>query len=257
MLDLSGVSAIVTGGASGLGAATTRALADKGALVTIVDLNEEKANALVEELGGAATFVKTDITNPDQVQAAVEDATSKDRPLRVLVNCAGIGYAKRTLGKNGPHDLESFQKVIDINLVGTFNMIRLAGDAMAKTEPYNEDGARGVIISTASVAAFEGQIGQIAYATSKAGVHGMTICLARDLSTVGIRANSIAPGIIDTDMLAGVSDEFRKTLGAGVPFPARIGQPAEYADLALFLAQNDYMNGETVRFDAALRMAPR
>ena len=136
-------------------------------------------------------------------------------------------------------------------------MIRLAGDAIAKTEPYNEDGAGGVIISTASVAAFEGQIGQIAYATSKAGVHGMTICLARDLSNVGIRANCIAPGIIDTDMLAGVSEDFRKTLGAGVPFPARIGDPAEYADVALFLAQNDYMNGETVRFDAALRMAPR
>lgn len=256
-MDLSGVSAIVTGGASGLGAATTRALADKGALVTIVDLNEEKGNALVAELGGAATFVKTDITSSEQVAAAIEDATSKDRPLRVLINCAGIGFAGRVLSKKGTHTLETFQKVIDINLVGTFNMLRLGAEAMAKTEAYNEDGARGVIISTASVAGFEGQIGQIAYATSKAGVHGMTIVAARDLSTSGIRVNCIAPGIIDTEMLAGVDDEFRKTLGAGVPFPARIGNPAEYADVALFLAQNDYMNGETVRFDAALRMAPR
>ena len=256
-MDLSGVSAIVTGGASGLGAATTRALADKGALVTIVDLNEEKGNALVAELGGSATFVKTDITSPEQAAAAVADATSKDRPLRVLVNCAGIGFAGRVLSKKGTHSLETFQKVIDINLVGTFNMLRLGAEAMAQTEPYNEDGARGVIISTASVAAFEGQIGQIAYATSKAGVHGMTICAARDLSTSGVRVNCIAPGIIDTEMLAGVDEEFRKTLGAGVPFPARIGKPSEYADVALFLAQNDYMNGETVRFDAALRMAPR
>lgn len=256
-MDLSGVSAIVTGGASGLGAATTRALADKGALVTIVDLNEEKGNALVAELGGSATFVKTDITSSEQVAAAIEDATSKDRPLRVLINCAGIGFAGRVLSKKGTHALEPFQKVIDINLVGTFNMLRLGAEAMASTEPYNEDGARGVIISTASVAGFEGQIGQIAYATSKAGVHGMTIVAARDLSTSGVRVNCIAPGIIDTEMLAGVDDEFRKTLGAGVPFPARIGKPEEYADVALFLAQNDYMNGETVRFDAALRMAPR
>lgn len=256
-MDLSGVSAIVTGGASGLGAATSRALAEKGALVTIVDLNEEKGNALVAELGGSATFVKTDITSSEQASAAIKDATSKDRPLRVLVNCAGIGFAGRVLSKKGVHPLESFQKVIDINLVGTFNMLRLGAEAMAATEPYNEDGARGVIISTASVAGFEGQIGQIAYATSKAGVHGMTICAARDLSTSGIRVNCIAPGIIDTDMLAGVDEQFRKTLGAGVPFPSRIGKPSEYADLALFLAQNDYMNGETVRFDAALRMAPR
>lgn len=256
-MDLSGVSAIVTGGASGLGAATTRALADKGALVTIVDLNQEKGDALVAELGGSATFVKADITNTEQASAAIADATSKDRPLRVLINCAGIGFAGRVLSKKGTHTLESFQKVIDVNLVGTFNMLRLAAEAMAETAPYTEDGARGVIISTASVAGFEGQIGQIAYATSKAGVHGMTIVAARDLSTSGIRVNCIAPGIIDTEMLAGVDDEFRKTLGSGVPFPKRIGNPAEYADVALFLAQNDYMNGETVRFDAALRMAPR
>ncbi|WP_134322660.1 SDR family NAD(P)-dependent oxidoreductase [Cumulibacter soli] len=256
-MDLSGVSAIVTGGASGLGAATTRALAEKGALITIVDLNEDKGNALVAELGGSATFVKTDITNSDQVAAAIEDATSKDRPLRVLINCAGIGAAGRVLSKKGTHSLEMFQKIIDVNLVGTFNMLRLGAEAMAATEAYNEDGARGVIISTASVAGFEGQIGQIAYATSKAGVHGMTICAARDLSTSGIRVNCIAPGIIDTEMLAGVDEAFRKTLGEGVPFPSRIGKPQEYADVALFLAQNDYMNGETVRFDAALRMAPR
>ncbi|PRZ38605.1 NAD(P)-dependent dehydrogenase (short-subunit alcohol dehydrogenase family) [Antricoccus suffuscus] len=255
-MDLSAVSALVTGGASGLGEATVRALHAKGASVTIVDLAEEKGQALAAELGGATTYVKTDVTNPDQVQAAVDDASSKDSPLRVVVNCAGIGYAKRTLTKTGPHDLESFQKVININLVGTFNVLRLAAAAMATTAPL-EDDARGVIINTASVAAFEGQIGQIAYATSKAGIHGMTLPAARDLSSVGIRVNTIAPGIIDTPMLAGVTDEFRKTLGDGVPFPKRIGRPSEYAQIAVFLGEHDYINGETIRFDAALRMAPR
>ena len=255
-MDLSAVSALVTGGASGLGEATVRALNAKGASVTIVDLAGDKGKALAEELGGATTYVKTDVTNTEQVQAAVDDAASKDAPLRVVVNCAGIGYAKRTLSKTGPHDLESFQKVISINLVGTFNVLRLAAEAISKTDPL-EDDARGVIINTASVAAFEGQIGQIAYATSKAGIHGMTLPAARDLSNVGIRVNTIAPGIIDTPMLAGVSDEFRKTLGAGVPFPKRIGRPDEYAQVAIFLAEHDYINGETIRLDAALRMAPR
>lgn len=256
-MELSGVSAIVTGGASGLGEATVRALADKGALVTIVDMAQDKGEALAAELGGGVTFVKADVTNSEQVQAAIDDATTKDAPLRVVVNCAGVGTAKRVLGKNGPHDLESFEKVIAINLVGSFNVLRLAADAMSKTEPYNEDGARGVIINTASVAAFEGQIGQIAYSASKAAIHGMTLPAARDLATVGVRVNTIAPGIIDTPMLAGVDDEFRKTLGAGVPFPKRIGRPDEFAHLAVFLAEHDYINGETVRFDAALRMAPR
>ncbi|GAB3296835.1 SDR family oxidoreductase [Epidermidibacterium keratini] len=257
-MDLGAVSAIVTGGASGLGEATTRALAEEGASVTIVDLAADKGTALAAELGGATTYVAADVTNPEQVQQAIDDASSKDSPLRVVINCAGIGYAKRVLGKDGSaHDLESFQKVIAVNLTGTFNVLRLAAEAIAKAEPYNEDGARGVIVNTASVAAFEGQIGQIAYATSKAGIQGMTLPAARDLSSVGIRVNAIAPGIIDTAMLAGVSDEFRKTLGAGVPFPKRIGRPDEYAEVALFLARHDYMNGETVRFDAALRMAPR
>lgn len=255
-MDLSAVSALVTGGASGLGEATVRALTAKGATVTIVDLAAEKGAALAAELGGGTSFVCADVTDSEAISSAVSDASDKDNPFRVVVNCAGIGAAKRILGKGGVHDLETFQKIVAVNLTGTFNVLRLAAEAISKTDAI-EDGARGVIINTASVAAFEGQIGQIAYATSKAGIHGMTLPAARDLAQVGIRVNTIAPGIIDTPMLAGVTDEFRKTLGSGVPFPQRIGRPEEYAQIAVFLAEHDYINGETIRFDAALRMAPR
>lgn len=255
-MDLSGVAAVVTGGASGLGEATTRALTARGAAVTIIDMAEDKGAALAAEIGGATTFLKTDVTDSEQVAAAIADASSKGVPFRVAVNCAGVGWAARTVGKTGPHDLDLFTKVITINLIGTFNVLRLAADAMSKNDPL-EDNLRGVIINTASIAAYEGQIGQIAYAASKAGVVGLTLPAARDLSTIGIRVNTIAPGLVDTPMLASVSDEFRATLASGIPFPRRLAKPSEYAELAAFLIEHDYINGEVVRMDAALRMAPR
>lgn len=255
-MNLSGVAAVVTGGASGLGEATTRTLTARGAAVTIIDMAEDKGAALAAEIGGATTFVKTDVTDSDQVEAAIADASSKGVPFRVAVNCAGVGWAARTVGKTGPHDLDLFTKVITINLIGTFNVLRLAADAMSKNEPL-EDNLRGVIINTASIAAYEGQIGQIAYAASKAGVVGLTLPAARDLSNIGIRVNTIAPGLVDTPMLASVSDEFRATLASGIPFPRRFAKSSEYAELAAFLIEHDYINGEVVRMDAALRMAPR
>ena len=251
------VAAVVSGGASGLGGATSRALAAKGAAVTILDLQEDRGRALADELGGDTTFVRTDVTDEASVQAAIADATGKDRPLRVAVNCAGIGWAQRTVGRDGsPHDFGAFTRTVLVNLVGTFNVLRLAAAAMAGTEP-EEDGERGVIVNTASIAAFDGQIGQIAYSASKGGVVGMTLPAARDLSSVGIRVCTIAPGLVDTPMLAGLPEEARTALAAGIPFPKRLARPADYAELALALVEHGYLNGEVFRMDGALRMAPR
>ena len=255
-MDLKDVAALVTGGASGLGEATARALTRRGAAVTLLEMDGDRARAVAADVGDTSS-VAADVTDADQVSAAVADAAGKGRPLRVAVNCAGVGWASRLLSRNGePHDLGLFTRVVMVNLVGTFNVMRLAAAEIART-PELDDGARGVIVNTASVAAYEGQIGQIAYAASKAGVVGLTLPAARDLASSGIRVCTIAPGIVDTPMLAGVSDEFRAGLAAGVPFPRRLGTPAEYADVAVFLAQHDYLNGETIRMDAALRMAPK
>jgi NAD(P)-dependent dehydrogenase (short-subunit alcohol dehydrogenase family) len=255
-MKLEAVSAIVTGGASGLGAATVRQLVGGGARAVIVDRDEEKGAALAAELGDAAVFVKTDVTDPDQVQAAI-DAAADLGPLRVAVSCAGVGWAARTLNRQGePHELKLYKTVVEINLIGTFNVLRLAASAMARTEPL-DDGERGCIVNTASVAAFEGQIGQIAYASSKAGVVGMTLPAARDLSPVGIRVCTIAPGLFDTPMLASLPDEVRASLAATVVFPKRLGDPAEYGKMVRAIAENSYLNGEVIRLDGALRMAPK
>ena len=253
-MDLNGVSALVTGGASGLGAATVRRLARAGATVVIADLQADKGEALAAEVGGA--FVQTDVTKEETIATAVEVAMSS-APLRAVVNCAGIGPPARTLNRDGtPHDLGHFKLIIEINLIGTFNTIRLAAAAMSTTEPLT-DGLRGAIVNTASVAAYDGQIGQAAYSASKGGVVGMTLPIARDLSTVGIRVNTIAPGIIDTPLLAGLPEPARMSLGEQVLFPKRMGQPEEYADVAYLLLTNDYMNAETVRMDGGIRMAPK
>jgi NAD(P)-dependent dehydrogenase (short-subunit alcohol dehydrogenase family) len=253
-MELVGVAAIVTGGASGLGAATVRRLAAAGAKVVVADLQDEKGEALANEVGGA--FVHADVTNSDQVSAAVAVAVEAG-PLRAVVNCAGIGPPARTLNRDGsPHDLDHFRTVIEINLIGTFNVIRLAAVEMAKTDPL-ADGQRGAIVNTASVAAYDGQIGQAAYSASKGGIVGMTLPVARDLSSIGIRVNTIAPGIIDTPLLAGLPEPARESLGQQVLFPKRLGRPDEYAGIAYMLLTNDYMNAETVRMDGGIRMAPK
>ena len=246
-------AAIVTGGASGLGAATAAALAGAGASVFAFDLP-----AAVESAPGVAgvTYVPVDVTDAEQVQAAVDQAAAGPEPLRIVVNCAGIGPSMRILGRKGPHDLAFFAKVVQVNLIGSFNVLALAAEKIAATEPL-EHGQRGVVVNTASIAAFEGQVGQAAYAASKGGIVGLNLPAARDLAQYGIRVNTIAPGIIETPMLSTVSEEFRAGLAAGVPFPQRLGRPEEYADLVLFLVGHDYLNGEVVRMDGALRMAPR
>jgi NAD(P)-dependent dehydrogenase (short-subunit alcohol dehydrogenase family) len=246
--------AIVTGGASGLGGATARALADRGARVFGLDLPDAVRKAQADAPPGIS-YLAADVTDPDQVLAAVATA-AEDGPLRIAVNCAGIGTAGRVLSKKGPHDLALYRKVIEVNLIGTFNVLRLAADAIAKTDPIADD-QRGVIINTASIAAFDGQIGQAAYASSKGGVVGLTLPAARDLAQFGIRVMTIAPGIVDTPMLAGVSDDFRAGLAEGVPFPKRLARPDEYAQLAVSIVEHDYLNGEVIRMDGALRMAPR
>jgi NAD(P)-dependent dehydrogenase (short-subunit alcohol dehydrogenase family) len=252
-MKLPGHVALVTGGASGLGAATVRRLSEGGAKVVIVDQND-RGTELAKEL--SATFVKADVTDAAQVEAAVAEASTLG-PLRVVVQCAGVGWASRTLDKTGkPHDLELFQKVIAINLVGHFNVLRLAASAISKTEP-TDAGERGVIVMTASVAAYDGQIGQIAYAASKAGVVGMTLPAARDLAPAGIRVVTIAPGIFDTPMLGGLSEEVRAALSRDVVFPKRLGSPAEYASLVAAIVDTGYLNGETIRLDGALRMPPK
>ena len=258
-MELNGISAIVTGGASGLGEATARQLAARGAKVVIADMNAEKGNALAGEIGGK--FVTVDVTNTEQVIAAT-DAAKELGPVRALVNCAGIGWATRTVGKGGydtAHDLDVFNKVIQVNLVGTFNCIRIGATAMAETEPVDEDGTRGAIVNTASLAAFDGQIGQAAYSASKGGVVGMTLPIARDLRAIGVRVNTIAPGLIDTPIYGSgeASEAFKAGLSKDVQFPKRLGKADEFATLALELITNDYMNAETIRIDGGARLGPK
>jgi NAD(P)-dependent dehydrogenase (short-subunit alcohol dehydrogenase family) len=253
-MKLSGSVALVTGGASGLGAATVRRLVAAGAKVVIVDRDEAKGAALASELG--QSYAKADVTEPAQIEAAIAEAAALG-PLRIAVSCAGVGWASRTLDKTGkPHDLDLFKTVIGINLVGTFNVLRLAAAAISKTEPL-EFGERGVIVNTASVAAFDGQVGQIAYASSKAGVAGMTLPAARDLAPVGIRVVTIAPGIFDTPMLGALPEDKRAALAADVVFPTRLGNPDEYGALVVAIVENGYLNGETIRLDGSLRMPPK
>lgn len=251
-MDISGIAAVVTGGGSGLGAATARALAEKGAKVTVLDISIDGAKAVAEEIGGLA--LACDVTQETAAEA-LDEAAGKYGVARVLINCAGIAPSGRTVGKEGPLPLANYAKVIGVNLIGTFNMLRLAAARMAKLDLLGEE--RGVIINTASIAAYEGQIGQVAYASSKGGVVGMTLPAARDLSSLAIRVNSIAPGIFMTPMLMTVSEEYRKSLGAQVPFPSRLGDPTEYAALAVHIVENTMINGETIRLDGALRMGPR
>ena len=245
---------LVTGGASGLGAATAQMAAANGAKVVIADLQADLGEKLAKEIGGK--YCKCDVTSEADGKAATEMAVKSFGGLHVLVNCAGIGVAERTIGKDAPHDLARFARVININLIGTFNMIRLAADAMAKAGP-NAAGERGVIINTASVAAFDGQIGQAAYSASKGGIVGMTLPIARDLSRNGIRVVTIAPGLFLTPMLLGLPKEAQDSLGKQVPFPSRLGKPEEYAQLARQIVENEMLNGETIRLDGAIRMAPK
>jgi 3-hydroxyacyl-CoA dehydrogenase/3-hydroxy-2-methylbutyryl-CoA dehydrogenase len=255
-MELQGSSALIAGGASGLGEATARRLHGAGATVVIADLNADKGESLATELGERASFVEANVLESEQVQAAVDAAAGGPNPLRVSVCCAGIGWAQRTTSKNGPHDLELFSNVIKVNLIGTFNVLRLASTAINSTEP-DEGGERGVCVNTASIAAFDGQIGQVAYAASKGGIVGLTLPAARDLAGRGIRVVTIAPGLFDTPLLAGLPEESRAALGAGIPFPSRLGQPAEYADLVAAIVANPMLNGETIRLDGALRMPPK
>jgi NAD(P)-dependent dehydrogenase (short-subunit alcohol dehydrogenase family) len=252
-MEIRGTGALVVGGASGLGEAAVRELHRQGAVVTIADVDREKGAALAGELG--APFVGCDVRDEQQVQAAVDRAAQADG-LRICVCCAGTGWAQRLTGGRGPHPLEAFERVIAVNLVGTFNVLRLAATKMLESDPRS-DGERGVCINTASIAAFEGQIGQVAYAASKGGVVGLTLPAARELAAAGIRVLTIAPGLFDTPLLAGLPDDARTALAASIPFPKRLGLPAEYARLAAHAIANRMLNGETIRLDGALRMAQR
>ncbi len=257
-MELNGVSAVVSGGASGLGEATVRELAAHGVKVVVADLNEDKGKALADEVGGV--FVKTDVSDEEQVTAAVQAAVDTGAPLRVIVNSAGIGWAERTVNRDGsPAALKNFETVIRVNLIGTFNLMRIGAAAIAKTDPADADGLRGVVINTASVAALEGQTGQVAYSASKGGIVGMTLPAARDLSAIGVRVNTICPGIIDTPIYGEgeAAEAFKAKLYAPVPFPKRMGRASEFAHLVRSLIENDYMNGETVRFDGAIRFQPK
>jgi NAD(P)-dependent dehydrogenase (short-subunit alcohol dehydrogenase family) len=261
-MQLNGTSAIVTGGASGLGEATARMLAAAGSHVIIADLNEEAGKQVAAETGGL--FVKTNVTDEDAVLGAVGAAEDSGHPLRVAVNCAGIGFAARTVGRDGaPHDLAAFARVIAINLTGTFNTLRLAASAMSRTEPVDADGQRGVIVNTSSVAGIEGQTGQIAYSASKGGIIGMTLPAARDLSVIGVRVNTICPGVIYTPIYKSIAsagkdaDEFLARLSAPVVFPKRLGRADEFGQLVKSLIENDYMNAEVIRFDGGIRFQPK
>ncbi|HEX4838554.1 MAG TPA: SDR family NAD(P)-dependent oxidoreductase [Solirubrobacteraceae bacterium] len=253
-MRIEGSSAMVVGGASGLGEATVRSLHERGAVVTVADVNAEKGSALAAKLG--VEFVACDVREESQVQAAVERAATIDGGLRIAICCAGTGWAQKVAGSRGPHPLTPFETIVQINLIGTFNVLRFAATAMIASDPL-KDGERGVCVNTASIAAFDGQIGQIAYSASKGGVVGMTLPAARDLAQQGIRVNTIAPGLFDTPLLAALPDEARGKLGAGVPFPQRLGAPAEYAQLACHIVENRMLNGEVIRLDGALRMPPR
>jgi len=255
-MDIKGKVALVSGGASGLGAATVRMIVDAGGRAVILDLNEKVGHTLAGELGDAARFVRADVSDPGEVEQAVKVATDAFGALHICVNCAGIGDPQKVIGKEGPADLARYTKVIRVNLIGTFNVTRLAAWAISKSEP-NADGERGVVVMTASVAAFDGQIGQCAYSASKGGIVGMTLPFARDMANVGIRVATIAPGLFDTPLLAALPDDVKASLGAMVPFPKRLGKPAEYAQLAKQIIENPMLNGEVIRLDGAIRMAPR
>jgi len=253
-MQIDGSAALVAGGASGLGEATVRALHARGAVVTVADVNAEKGEALCSEL--ELEFVSCDVREEEQVQAAAQKAAEREGGLRIAVCCAGTGWAQKVAGSKGPHPLLPFETIISINLIGTFNVLRFAAAAMIANEPL-EDGERGVCVNTASIAAYDGQVGQVAYAASKGGVVAMTLPTARDLAQYGIRVNTIAPGLFDTPLLAALPEEAREKLGAGIPFPPRLGRPAEYAQLACQIVENRMLNGETIRLDGALRMPPR
>jgi NAD(P)-dependent dehydrogenase (short-subunit alcohol dehydrogenase family) len=248
--------ALVAGGASGLGEATARHLHGAGAPVVIADLNQEKGDALVAELGEGARFVKADVTDPDEVEAAVAAAAEAEGGLRISICCAGVGWPEKIAGSKGPHQLLPFETVVRVNLIGTFNVLRFAANAMLPNEP-NEEGERGVCVNTASIAAFDGQIGQVAYSASKGGIVGMTLPAARDLARSGVRVNTIAPGTFDTPLLGALPKEARDALGAAIPFPSRLGRPDEFAALAAHIVENAMLNGEVIRLDGALRMPPR
>ncbi len=259
-MNLHQTTALITGGASGLGEATVRVFHAAGANVVIADLNQDRGNTLVTELGDRATFALTNVVNEHDVQQAIDLALSRFGALHIAVNCAGIAEARKTLGKvngeYGPHSLDAFRKTIEINLLGTFNVVRLAAFAMEKNTP-NAGGERGVLINTASVAAYDGQIGQVAYSASKGAIVGMTLPLARDLAGLGIRVMTIAPGLFETPLLAGLPEEARRSLGQQVPFPSRLGHPAEFGMLARSIVENPMLNGEVIRLDGAIRMGPR
>jgi 3-hydroxyacyl-CoA dehydrogenase / 3-hydroxy-2-methylbutyryl-CoA dehydrogenase len=255
-MEIAGSGALVGGGASGLGAATARRLHADGAHVVIVDQNEERGAALASELGERASFVPADVTDPDAVQAAVDVATEQAVPLRIAVSCAGIGWAGRVVGRKGVHALEPFEIVLRVNLIGTFNVMRLAAGVMVENQP-TASGERGVCVNTASIAAFDGQIGQIAYAASKGAIASMTLPAARDLAPVGVRVCAIAPGTFDTPLLAALPEDARDELRRVVPFPSRFGRPEEFAALVAHIVGNEMLNGEVIRLDGALRMPPR
>jgi NAD(P)-dependent dehydrogenase (short-subunit alcohol dehydrogenase family) len=255
-LEIQNRTFFVTGGGSGLGAATARLLAEGGGRVVIADVNDEAGESVAYSIGEKAHFVRTDVTDEESVQAAIDATLEAFGGLHGLVNCAGVGPAKKVLGRKGPHPLEDFRKTVEINLIGTFNTTRLAAAVMAENEP-TDDGERGVIVNTASVAAFDGQIGQPAYAASKGGVVALTLPVAREFAPLGIRVMAIAPGIFETPMLAALPEEARDSLGKQVPFPARLGKPEEYAALVEHIVENQMLNGEVIRLDGAIRMAPR
>jgi 3-hydroxyacyl-CoA dehydrogenase / 3-hydroxy-2-methylbutyryl-CoA dehydrogenase len=253
-MEIRGSGALVVGGASGLGEATARRLAEHGAVVTIADINADVGRRVAGEIG--AEFAEVDVREEAQVEAAVAKAAEADGGLRVAVTCAGTGWAQKIAGSKGPHPLQPFEIIIAINLIGTFNVLRFAAASMIGNDP-DEDGERGVCVNTASIAAFDGQVGQVAYSASKGGVVGMTLPVARDLAQYGIRVNTIAPGLFDTQLLAALPEEARTKLGESIPFPPRLGRPAEYAQLVGQIVENTMLNGETIRLDGALRMAPR
>ncbi len=255
-MQINGSVAVITGGASGLGAANVQRLAERGAKVAILDVNTEAGEQLAGAYGDRGLFVRTDVTSAEAAEQALAQVRERFGTMHIVVNCAGIGTPGRVVSRQGPHALDQFERVIQINLIGTFNIIRLAAAQMQTNDP-NPEGERGVIVNTASVAAFDGQIGQAAYAASKAGVVGMTLPIARELAAHGVRVMTIAPGIFDTPMLAGLPEPARASLGAQVPFPPRLGQPSEFAALVHHIIENPMLNGETIRLDGAIRMAPR
>ena len=254
-MDIKGLSAVVTGGGSGMGAETARALAKAGAKVAVLDINKASVEAIAKEIGGLA--LECDVTSEASAKAALAAATKAHGPARILVSCAGIAPGARIVGKEGPHDLAFFTKVLNVNLIGTFNMLRLAAADMSTLEPLNDTGERGIVINTASVAAYDGQIGQSAYAASKSGVVGMTLPIARDLAPLGIRCVTIAPGIFGTPMIFGMPQQVQDSLAASIPFPSRLGRPEDFAKLVHHIISNEMLNGETIRLDGAIRMPPK